>query len=404
MKIAYCDCFSGVSGDMLLGALLDVGVDADGVFEIVKSVTGYNQFSYSLSREKRGSIWGTRVYIVDKAQRGYKNFASIRDQLTNSSIPNPVKEKSLKVFRRLAEAEARIHNVRVEDVHFHELGAIDTIVDIVGVVAAFYILKIEKIHCSSLPMGMGTILCHHGEMPNPPPAVLEILRGVPVYGVDKPRELVTPTGAALVAELCESFGVFPPMVIKKIGYGVGASSDENPPNLLRLVIGKSADGYIRDNLLVMETNIDDMSPEVFSHLYDALFASGALDVWVVPCFMKKNRPGWILSVLCAPECKNELLSRLFSETTTGGVRYYTVDRVALERFLLNIDTPWGHVNVKVFKTPNNERFSPEYEDCIKIAKKEGISFREIYDYAYNRAKEKLLLLSKSKLSEDRKNK
>ncbi len=391
MRIAYCDCFSGISGDMFLGALLDAGAEAVDVFEIVKNVTGHNQFDYSISREKRGSIWGTRIHIINRAQKSFRSFASIHSQLANSSIPDRVKEKSLGVFKRLASAEAKIHNIEIEDVHFHELGAIDTIVDVVGVVSALYVMKIERLYCSALPMGKGIILCHHGEIPNPPPAVTEILRGVPVHGVDKSRELVTPTGAALVAELCESFGVFPSMVIKRVGYGVGTDNDENPPNLLRLIVGVSTDNYVKNSLFVMETNIDDMNPQVFSHLYDALFEQGALDVWVTPCLMKKNRPGWILSVLCTLEFKDRLLGKIFEETTTGGVRYYMVDRVALERLMLNVETPWGDIKVKVFKTPRGKRISPEYDDCIRAARREGVSFRDVYDYVCGRAKEALSL-------------
>ncbi len=371
---------------MFLGAVVDAGADLSAIIKTIGEVIDKDEFNLSAVREHRGGIWGTRVTVSFKESRKFRYFATIRKKLEEASVSEHIKEKSLRVLNRLAAAEAKIHNVGIDEIHFHELGAVDTIVDVVGVITGLELLGITELVCSPLPMGRGTIICQHGILPNPPPAVIEILRGVPIYGVEKKRELVTPTGAALVAELSSGFGSFPSFCITKIGYGVGTVEDKNPPNLLRLVIGDKLEDSEDTNLIVMETNVDDMNPEVFSHLYDVILSAGALDVWATPCFMKKNRPAWVISLLCDWNSKSAVEEKIFEETTTAGIRYYTVSRATLERFFTFVETPWGRVRIKVFRLPKGKmKIAPEYSDCLNIANENKVSFREVYDSAYANA-------------------
>lgn len=383
-RIAYFDCFSGVSGDMLLGALVDAGAEASELFNRVQRVTGKGVFSWTVKRECRGSIWGTRVYI-ESGSEGFHSYRHIREHIESSDLGDVHKGKILEVFARLAAAEAKIHNISIENVHFHEIGSVDTVVDIVGVVIGLSMLGLNCVYSSPLPMGRGFIKCAHGVLPNPAPATLEILRGIPVCGVSKDRELVTPTGASLLAIVCQAFGHLPPVTIETIGYGVGNDRDEHPPNVLRLILGIPNGAYIDENLLIGETNIDDMSPEVFSHLYGMLFSAGAHDVWVVPCYMKKNRPGWLLSILCSSTISEKIQSVVFRETTSSGMRWNEVKRVSLKREFSSVNTPYGPVKVKIFEVyPGIQKAYPEYDDCVTVSKRTGVSVREVYECAMSR--------------------
>ena len=379
MLIAYCDCFSGVSGDMFLGALIDVGVERRELVDMVQSVLPGDEFRLRVRREKRGALCGSRVMVESFSERR-RNYKDIREAIDRAELPDWVKSKAARVFLKLAEAEAKIHGIPVEDVHFHELGAVDTIVDVIGVVAGLYLLGVKRLYASLLPMGRGFIECEHGVIPNPSPATLEILRGIPVEGRDTNAELVTPTGAALIATLCSSYGSLPSMVVNRVGYGVGAREEHHPPNLFRLIVGEALrESAVEEDLLLVETTVDDMTPQIFSHLFDDLLSQGALDLWVSPVVMKKNRPGWVISILVQPGLRDVVMGLLFSETTTSGVRYYNVKRVSLPRSHSTVKTPWGEIRIKRFCLPDGStRVYPEYEDCLKAARENEVPFEKVY--------------------------
>lgn len=377
----YVDCFSGVSGDMLLGSIVDAGISPDELFGRVAEVTGPDVFNWRIARENRGHLWGTRV-VIEARSKAFKSYGHIREFIEKSSLEDRHKRAVLAVFEKLARAEAKIHNLEVDDVHFHELGAVDTMVDVVGTVLGLDLLGITSLYASPLPMGRGFIRCCHGLLPNPAPATLEILKGVPLYGTTKDRELVTPTGASLLAVLCKGFCEIPPMRIDRIGYGVGAHKDDHPPNVLRLLVGFEVSDWLCEHLVLGETNIDDMNPEFFSHLYERLFSEGVQDVWVVPSYMKKNRPGWILSVLCSESMVDRVQAVVFRETTSSGMRWHHVKRFSLKRDFSTLKTPYGSLRIKVFEVaPGLKKAYPEYGDCVDLASRHGISVREVYEYA-----------------------
>ncbi|SFN01919.1 hypothetical protein SAMN05660836_02348 [Thermodesulforhabdus norvegica] len=366
---------------MLLGAVVDAGVEASELFARVEEVTGPEVFDWRVTREKRGYLWGTRV-IVEARSRAFRSYGHIREFVEKSLLEEKHKRVVLAVFEKLAAAEAKIHNLNIEDVHFHELGSVDTVVDVIGTVLGMDLLGITSLYASPLPMGRGFISSHHGLLPGPAPATLEVLKGVPVYGTVKERELVTPTGASLLAVLCRGFGEIPPMRIDRIGYGVGTHEDDHPPNLLRLLVGIETAERLCETLVVGETNIDDMNPEFFSHLYEQLFTEGAQDVWIVPSYMKKNRPGWVLSVLCSEALLERIQSVIFRETTSSGMRWQSVRRFSLKRDSSVLETPYGSLRIKVFEVmPGLKKAYPEYADCVDLASRAGVSVREIYEYA-----------------------
>lgn len=378
MKIAYFDCFSGISGDMVLGALIDLGAPLEALLhELEKlSVEGY---SIRTGPEKRGAIGGTRVKIDLEAQP-HRTYADIRNLILRSGLDASVQEKSLAIFERLAEAEARVHHMPVSHVHFHEVGALDSILDVVGSVICCEILEIKKIYGSRLPIGRGFVQTEHGVIPLPAPATVHLLAGAPVYDNGIERELVTPTGAALLTTLAESFGPVPDMTLLATGYGVGTHPSSNPPNLLRILLGTSRAPLQTSHLLMIETNIDDMNPELYDYILDGLFAQGVLDVALVPIQMKKNRPGILLRILAHPAFQTPVLDLLFKETTTLGVRIQEVKRVELQRQAKIISTPYGPCGVKsVIMLNGEERMIPEYEECKRIALASHIPLRKVYE-------------------------
>ncbi|MBU1163694.1 MAG: nickel pincer cofactor biosynthesis protein LarC [Proteobacteria bacterium] len=380
--IAYFDCFCGISGDMTLGAFIDIGVPLSWLKDSLTKIP-LKDFDLSAESISRSGIKAQRVHVITKNTSRSRHYAEIKDLVKNSPLPKKVKEKSLEIFERLAIAEAEIHGQPKEKVHFHELGGIDAIVDIVGTALCLEYLSIEKVVASKIPLGNGFVSCRHGTLPVPAPATLSILKGTPVYGTEIPYELVTPTGAAIITSLADSFGNIPDMIVEKTGYGAGKRELKTIPNLLRIIIGTSANhmsDYQKDRISVVETCIDDMNPEFFGFVMDRLFDEGALDVYLIPVVMKKNRPGTMMQVLCMEDRKKSIINRILSETTSLGVRYYDVQRTKLVRENITIKTSYGNIQVKRVKDPSGSvRLVPEYEVCKKIALEKEIPLKTVYD-------------------------
>jgi len=384
--IAYFDCFSGISGDMTLGALIDLGVPVEWLLEKLGSIP-LGGFDLKVTEVSRNGIHAKSVRVDIRDSSHARDYAQIKALIADSPLAPIVKETSLEIFAKIAAAESVIHNCPIEQVHFHEVGGIDAMVDIVGTALCVDYLKIKNIFASRIPLGRGFVECSHGTLPVPAPATLKILEGVPVYGTKIPHELVTPTGAAIVVALAESFGRMPDMIVEKSGYGAGQRELESIPNLLRIITGTAVDhqaGRRQDSIVIVETCIDDMNPEVFGFLMDRLFAEGALDVYWVPIFMKKNRPGTMVQVLCRPDRKEAVIDRILSETTSSGVRFYDVQRRILKREQLEVDTLYGRVQVKQIVNPDgSKRLVPEYEVCKKIALEKDIPLRIVYESIIN---------------------
>jgi uncharacterized protein (TIGR00299 family) protein len=375
MKILYFDCFSGVSGDMTLAALLDLGLPLEKLQEDLKKL-GLKNYSLEVRPGSRSGIAALGLEVkVGPQEEHHRHFSDIREMITRSSLNPGVKELSLAIFQRLAEAEARVHRKKVEEVHFHEVGAVDSIVDIVGTAIGISSFQPDRIYTSELPMGWGFVNCQHGRLPLPAPATVEVLKGYPVKSVDVEGELVTPTGAAIVAVLSSKVSPFPAMRVEKIGYGMGKKEFPDRPNLLRLVMGETDEAYQADRAMVLEANIDDMNPEFYDYLMETLFQKGALDVSLSPLQMKKNRPGTLLRVI-AEEKDADLLSELIlQESTTLGVRTFSVARKKLPREVREVETRYGKVRVKI---SGEVRFQPEYDDCRRIAREKGVPIQEVY--------------------------
>ncbi|NNK85712.1 MAG: nickel pincer cofactor biosynthesis protein LarC [Desulfobacterales bacterium] len=384
--LAYFDCFSGISGDMTLGALLDLGIPVEWLQEKLKKIP-LKAFDLKVEQVLKNGLTAQNVFVNVKDDGKSRNYEEIRLLIQASPLSDSVKIKSLEIFSRIASAEAKIHQCPVDKVHFHEVGGVDAIVDIVGTALCLEYLGIKKIIASTIPLGRGFVSCSHGTLPIPAPATIEILKDVPVYGTQIENELVTPTGAAIIASVAESFEPIPQMTIEKIGYGAGKSSIESRPNLLRIITGtalvsriENHTEYEKDNIVVVETCIDDMNPEIFGFLMDRLFEDGALDVFWIPVFMKKNRPGTMVQVMCTDEKKDRVINRILSETTSLGIRYYGVQRRCLQRQQIKIKTKYGKLDVKQVKDIDGSiRLIPEYEVCRKIAIEKNIPIKKVYD-------------------------
>jgi uncharacterized protein (TIGR00299 family) protein len=384
-KIAYLDCFSGVSGDMFLGALLD----ADLSFEALKkglSSLPIDGYGLEMKREMKGSLSATQFVVnVEKEAHAHRHLDDIRKIIRAGSFSKDVQEKSIRIFESIAREEGKIHNHAPEEVHFHEVGALDSIIDILGVVFGMECLGIDTLYASSLPVGSGFVETEHGRIPVPAPATMALLKEVPVYGSGLKQELVTPTGAALVKGLASSFGTLPPMTVEKVGYGAGTRDLPDRPNLLRIIIGRDQSEQHVETVVNLEANLDDTSPEWLGFLMDRLFDAGALDVVFCPVQMKKNRPGVLIQVMGRPEQKDELMDILFTESTTLGVRFQFTQRRILERSSVVIDSPWGKMLVKKVVGPDGaSSFLPEYEACRKIAEEEKIPLRQVYSWVISR--------------------
>jgi uncharacterized protein (TIGR00299 family) protein len=390
MRIAYFDCFSGISGDMILGALIDLGLDPE---TLIKHLSKLKLSGYEIEvlKEQRGPITGTRVNIkVDEKEQPPRSSDEIRELIGKSKLPDRVKKNSLAVLQRLATVEGNLHQEPPEHVHFHEVGAVDSIVDMVGACIGLDALGIDRVVASPLPLGRGFVQCQHGLLPLPAPATLALLESVPVYDAGQERELVTPTGAAILTTVCSEYGGFPTMSIEKVGYGVGHHPESHPPNLLRLVLGQATTAVIKERLLLFETSIDDMNPEFYGHLMERLLEAGALDVNILPAQMKKNRPGQLLRVLAAEGLRDTVLQILFQETTSLGVRIQEVDRYSLPRRTIHVQTSYGQLPVKVATNPQGDfTVAPEYDGCQRAALRHKVPLRLVYEEALYRARERL---------------
>jgi hypothetical protein len=378
MNCLYFDCFAGISGDMTLGALLDLGVPLAYLKEELKKLN-LSGYQISVAKTRRRGIAGKRVLIkVDPHDHSHRSFRTIEALIRKSSLNAHVKELGSAIFQRLARAEAHVHQSKIADVHFHEVGAIDSIVDIVGSAICADYLEVEAFFCSALPLGSGFVTCEHGTFPVPAPATLQLLKGVPVYAATPTGELVTPTGAAIVTTLVKAFGAPPPMTISGIGYGAGSRDIPAIPNLLRVMLGESHSVQADEQVWVLEANIDDMNPEWSGFLMERLFAAGALDVIFIPAQMKKNRPGLLLQVICAEQQQPALLQIIFQESTTAGVRYHRAGRAVLQRSESTLKTRFGNLKVKVFGSGVNAVVAPEFEECKRIALQKGVPLKAVY--------------------------
>lgn len=389
-RIVYFDCFSGVSGDMILGALIDAGLDLHQLNEELKKL---KMGGYTLNAEKttRQGISGTRFFVDADNDHVERHLRDIEEILDHSDLDDDLKDRSKAIFRELADVEAKIHKCAPEKVHFHEIGGFDSIIDIVGTLLGLKILGIKAVYASRIPVGTGFVECDHGTLPLPAPASLELLRGIPIYASSMEKEIVTPTGIAILKNVAKSFGFIPEMRIHQIGYGAGGR-DLKIPNLLRVWIGESEEKreHEEDEVILIETNIDDMNPEFFGYTSEKLFEKGALDVFTTPIFMKKNRPGTLLSVLISPDTLNEMMSIIFAETTSLGIRLQRLERRKLPRELLTVETPFGNVRVKVSRVGEEIRnISPEYEDCKEIAANQRVPLPKVYEVAKTAARKLL---------------
>jgi len=382
MKIAYLDCFSGVSGDMFVGSLLDAGLPFE---ELKRVLSGLNLNGYTISAKKEGrnNIFGTRFHVSlkEKHQKA-RHLKDIKEIITSGDIPLAVVEKCISIFEKLATIEGKIHHISPDEIHFHEVGAVDSIIDIVGSVVGMHLLGIEKLFVSRMPVGKGIIPSAHGKIPLPSPATIALLEGVPIYDSGQEVEMITPTGAALITSLCSSFGLIPSMIIERVGYGVGSRTLAEKPNLLRILIGNEVDKQRSETVVVLESNLDDMSPELLGYLMDTLFDAGAKDVTFSHIQMKKNRPGIQLQVIGQPEDKDRLSSIIFKESTTLGIRFNYSQRSILTRGELMVESPWGKMRVKkVMNQGGKTTLLPEYEECRRVAKANNLALRDVYAWA-----------------------
>ncbi|MDR3585748.1 MAG: nickel pincer cofactor biosynthesis protein LarC [Desulfosporosinus sp.] len=392
MRIAYFHCFAGISGDMTLGALVDAGLDWE---QLKSDLAKLPLTGYQLQMEKviKQGISGTKVHVLTEEDHVHRHLRNVQEIISNSTLPEVVKEKSIQVFTRLAEAEAKVHQTTIERIHFHEVGAMDAIIDIVGSVIGLWRLGIEEVYASPVHTGTGFTECAHGIMPVPAPATMELLQGVSIYSRDIEKELVTPTGAAIITAYCTNFGSMPPMRVDNIGYGAG-EHDLVIPNLLRLTIGEKvdqvcSDGHIRyggkgdvhqGQALMMEANIDDMNPEFYDYLINKFLKAGAMDVFLRKIQMKKNRPAIVLSLLIHTHQLETFYQQIFAETTSIGVRVYPVTKYMLPYEIRTVQTKLGQAKVKVARYQDSLRnVAPEYEDCRKLAEEQQIPLKEVYD-------------------------
>lgn len=388
MKTAYFDCFSGISGNMVLGALLDAGLNFN---ELKKKLKGLRLTAYGLrlKKTKKNGIASSYFEVEVKAgldRPQHRGLNSITALIKKSSLSSSVKTKSIDIFTRLAKAEAKIHGVSINKIHFHEVGAVDAIVDIVGAVCALEIMEIEEIYCSPLPVSRGYINCAHGILPVPAPATAELIKNLPTYNSNFEGELVTPTGAAIITALAKEFGPFPEMRIKSIGYGAG-KADLDQPNALRVFIGETSDKNNAEDIFSIETNIDDMNPQIYEDVFEKLFEKGALDVYMTNITMKKGRPGILLTALSKKTDIEALSNIILTHTTALGIRIARFQRHILDRTTETIDTKYGKIRVKIgIRDGKPVNIQPEYEDCRKAAKKHGVPLKNIMAHVIGKAK------------------
>ncbi len=412
-RTLYLDCFAGASGDMFIGALLDCGLDFDflkrELARLGVAPSGVGSYDLSLTRVDRCGISASKFDVhlpheeprieethrhhhdhpheplpqsaIRNPQSGHRALSEIKRMIEASSLSASIKERAQTIFQRIGEAESKIHDIPIDSVHFHEVGAMDSIVDIVGACIGLEALQIERIISSPLHVGFGTFQCAHGIYPVPGPATTELLKGVPIYSKEIEGELVTPTGAAIIATLAESYSQMPMMRIEHIGYGAGSRTYPKFPNVLRAVIGEMEEDadHTPDQITVIEANIDDSNAQVFGHLMEQALAAGGLDIFYTPVQMKKNRPGVLVTLLCKPEDRHRMCDLIFRETTTLGVRYRNEQREILRREFVTVETEYGAIRIKVSRTRDGRvmNYSPEFEDCRVAAEQHQIGLRDL---------------------------
>jgi uncharacterized protein (TIGR00299 family) protein len=396
MRIAYLDCFAGISGDMFLGALLHVGVAPQVLHDAIASLN----LGVSLRAEKvdRSGISSTKVFVLDGTQLADeknhehaegktahhhgRHLSAIRKIIQASTLADEIKQTAIRTFELLGASEAKIHNVDVEKIHFHEVGAIDAIADIVAASAGIHALAIDQWFCSPLNVGGGTVDCAHGRFPIPAPATADLLRGVPTYTADPQMELVTPTGAALLRALAPTFGQQPAMRVQSIGYGAGTGNPKGFPNVLRLNLGESEQAINTDTVTVLETALDDLNPQIIAHVTEQALQQGALDVMLTPVVMKKGRPGTLLTILCDPDKVSVLERLLLRETSTLGIRIHQEQRSCLSRSHQSVTTAYGDIRIKVGSLANEElNATPEFEDCRAAAATHNVPVKHVIQVA-----------------------
>jgi len=371
---------------MFLGALIDAGLPLEELSRALSTLP-IGHYSLDAKKETRNGLTGTRFIVKQghEAHHSHRGLREIREIIQGGDLSSSVKARSLRIFESIAVEEGKIHGCPPDEIHFHEIGAIDSIVDIVGTAFGIEFMGINTIYSSRLPLGSGFIESGHGRIPVPAPATVALLKGVPVYNSGLECEIVTPTGAALIKEFSVSFGPMPPMTIEAIGYGAGSRLLADRPNLLRILIGKADDEETVETVVVLDANLDDTNPEWLGFMMDRLFEAGALDVIFAPIQMKKNRPGVQIQVMGRPDKRDKLLDIIFSESTTLGIRYSYTQRKILERTRAEIDSPWGRMEVKKVTGPDGSRvFYPEYDICRRIAKEKNLPIREVYYWVLGR--------------------
>ena len=385
MKIAYFDCFAGASGDMILGSLMDAGLELD---QLKGELAKLHLTHYDLQMNKvvKKGVGGCQAVVVvdEDHHHHHRHLADIKSIIAQSDLEDSIQQKSIAIFTRLAEAEAKIHQTAIEQIHFHEVGAMDAIIDVVGAVAGLAALGIQKIFCSPLHLGSGTVACAHGILPVPAPATAELVKGKPVYSTGVVGELLTPTGAAILTTLASDFGPMPAMSVEQIGYGAG-TSEPAIPNLLRVMIGQTAEKVKEvemEQVAVLETNIDDMNPQMYDYLIKKTLKMGAMDIFLTSVQMKKNRSGTLLTIICQPQRVDEFSDFLLRETTTIGLRWRIDNRIKAHRTIQAIQTQYGAINFKVAKIGHRTiNVAPEYEDCKRAALESGVPLKQVMEDA-----------------------
>lgn len=381
MKTLYFDCFAGASGDMILGALIDAGVDSRALIDQLQ-LLGVAGWKIDFEKVDRSGISSTYAHVETAHEHAHRHLSDILKIIYQSQLNQSVKDRAALIFSRLAEAESRVHNQPVEKIHFHEVGALDAILDVCGAAIGFDLLGVDEFISSPLRVGFGMAQMAHGRFPIPPPAVAELLKNRPVYAGEFEGEFVTPTGAAIITSVCDRFENLPAMKVVATGYGAGTRNPKGFPNAIRVLVGETdALAAADETLLMIETNIDDMSPQLFGYVIDRALELGALDCYLTQTQMKKNRPGTLLSILCRPHDREKFLQLLFTETTTIGARSYGVQRRALARETVAVQTQFGSIDVKVVHTNGAVKAMPEFEQCRAAAAAAKVPLREVQDAA-----------------------
>jgi uncharacterized protein (TIGR00299 family) protein len=384
MRTLYFDCFAGASGNMILGALIAAGVEFDALKGELEKLD-IPRFDLRVEKVDRSGISATHVKVVIPDEAKHRHIDQIESIISESAVSDDVKQRSIAIFRRLAEAEAKVHGIDVAKVHFHEVGGLDAIIDIVGACIGFELLGIERFVCSKIHVGSGFVEMAHGKFPVPPPAVAELLAGIPIYSTDVEGELITPTGAAIIASVCDSYGPLSDIVVEVTSYGAGSREYEKFPNTLRILIGETAVQTSEpksEDLVLLESNVDDSTPQVLGFVMERILELGANDCWFAPIQMKKNRPAVMFSVLCERELRDQIVDLIYRETTTLGIRVRSVTREILERETVSVKTIYGNIDVKIGRRGKQVlNVMPEYEQARAAAIENGVAFNEVRDAA-----------------------